>query len=74
MTFFNPLINKIYPTMQFCRIVDEETTEVIFKIEHVQYYEVDNDTVIVHTFPKNEWDSKEISKTVEGYDYITIEK
>ena len=74
MTFFNPLINKVYPTMQFCKIVDDETTEVIFTIEHVQYYEVNNNTVIVHTFPKNEWDGKEISKTVEGYDYISIEK
>ena len=74
MTFFNPLINKIYPTMIFCKIVDDETTEVKHRIEHVQFYEVKEDTVIVHTFPKNEWDGKELNKTIEDYDYINIEK
>lgn len=74
MTIFNPLINKVYPTMLFCRIVDDETTEVIFRIEHVQFFETKENSVIVHTFPRNEWDGKEIDKKIENYNYVSIEK
>ena len=74
MTIFNPRIEKTYPTMLFCKSVNNETTEVIFRIENVQFYDITGDVVTIYTFPKNEWNGKQINKNIEGYDFISVEK